>query len=351
MSEETRVDIARGSKMRAIGFRRYGPPEVMEELELPRPELAPGEILIKVAAAGVNPADWALRGGRLRPFVRLGLPFVPGSDVAGLVEATGAGVTGFVPGEAVYAMTPTSEGGAYAEYVAVDAGNVARLPSGISLREAAGVPLASLTALQALRDVANLQVGEHVLIHGASGGVGTFAVQIARAMGARVTAVCSGRNVGLVRDLGVDEVIDYTSEDVSAEGQRYDAIFGAVNTLPLSSWRRTLRPGGRVVTVNPLFANQTVGGVVRALFRVRLKGVLVRPSGADLATVGDWISAGKVRPVIDQSYPLAEAAAAHRYSESRRVRGKLVLVVDDHLAGKDVGALSGGEVRESGAAS
>ena len=142
--------------MWAVGFRRYGPPEVLEELELPRPEPGAGEVLIRVAAAGVNPADWALRGGSLRPFVRLELPFVSGSDVAGVVEAAGVGAEGFVPGEAVFAMTPTSRGGAYAEYVAVGADNVARVPYGLTLEEAAAVPLVGLTALQALRDKAGL---------------------------------------------------------------------------------------------------------------------------------------------------------------------------------------------------
>jgi NADPH:quinone reductase-like Zn-dependent oxidoreductase len=317
--------------IRAFGFRRYGPPEVLETLEVPLPEPGPGEVLIRVAAAGVNPADWALRSGRLRPFVRLKLPFVPGSDVAGVVEETGEGVTKFVPGEAVYAMTPTTEGGGYAEYVVVSADNAARVPSGISLGEAGAVPLVSLTALQALRDKAELASGEHVLIHGASGGVGSCAVQIAKRLGARVTAACSGRNVELVRGLGADEVVDYTSEDAAARGPRYDVVFGAVNILPILRWRQALRPGGRIVTVNPLFENGVLGRLVRVIGRVRLEGVLVQPSGADLETVGTWISAGIIRPIIDRSYPLSDAASAHRYSESRRVRGKLVLVVDERL--------------------
>jgi NADPH:quinone reductase-like Zn-dependent oxidoreductase len=330
--------------MWAVGFRRYGPPEVLESLELPQPEPGPGEILIRVAAAGVNPADWALRGGKLRPFVRLELPFVSGFDVAGVVEETGAGVKMFVPGEAVYAMTPTTTGGAYAEYVTVAADSVARAPLGLSLGEAAAVPLVALTALQALRDKAGLAAGEHVLIHGASGGVGSFAVQISKAMGAQVTAVCSGRNVELVRDLGADEVVNYTSEDVAARGPRYEVVFGAVNTLPILRWRRALRPGGKIVTVNPLFENGVLGGLAGAIGGVRLEGVLVQPSGADLETVGAWISTGKIRPVIDRSYPLSDAAAAHRYSESRRVRGKLVLVVDERLASASAESFSPGEV-------
>ena len=330
--------------MRAFGFRRYGPPDVLEMLEVPRPEPGPGEVLISVAAAGVNPADWALRAGRLRPFVRLELPFISGSDVAGVVEETGEGVTKFVPGEAVYAMTPTTTGGAYAEYVAVATDRVAKVPSGLSLEEAAAVPLAALTALQALRDKAELATGKHVLINGASGGVGTFAVQIAKTFGARVTAACSGRNVELVRGLGADEVIDYNSDDIAPAGPRYDVVFGAVNTLPLLRWRRALRPEGKIVTVNPLFENAVVAQLAGAIGRVRLEGVLVRPSGADLETVGAWISDGKVRPVIDCSYPLHDAATAHRYSESRRVRGKLVLVVDEQLAGTEAGSFSTGEV-------
>ena len=329
--------------MRAVGFRRYGAPEVLEELEVARPAPRLGEVLLKVAAAGVNPADWALRGGRLRPFVRLKLPFVPGSDVAGVVEAVGPGVTRFGPGEAVYAMTPTSEGGGYAEYVAVAEDHVARVPPGLSLGEAAAVPLVSLTALQALRDRAGLAAGDHVLINGASGGVGSFAVQISKAMGARVTATCSARNAELVRGLGADEVLDYAGDGATG-GPRYDVIFGAVNTLPISRWRRALPPGGRIVTVNPLFENAVLAWLARVVGRVRLEGVLVRPSGADLETISAWISAGEVRLVIDRGYSLSEAVEAHRYSESRRVRGKLVLVVDGQLASASAESFSSGEV-------
>ena len=191
----------------------------------------------------MNPADWALRGGRLRPFVRLKLPFVSGSDVAGVIEAVGAAMTKFVPGETVYAMTPTTTGGAYAEYVTVAADNVARVPSGLSLEEAAAVSLVALTALQALRDKAELMAGDHVLINSASGGVGSFAVQISKAMGAQVTAMCSERNIELVRGLGADEIIDYTRGDITAARPRYDVVFSAVNTLPFLRWRRALRPG------------------------------------------------------------------------------------------------------------
>lgn len=318
--------------MRAVAFRRYGPAEVLEEVEVPRPEPGRGEVLIRSAAAGVNPADCALRGGQLRLFARLKLPFVPGSDVAGVVEAVGDGVSRFAVGDTVFAMTPSTAGGCYAEYVAVDEENAARVPEGLALAEAGAVPLASLTALQALRDVAGLKAGEGVLIHGASGGVGTFAVQIAKAMGARVTAVCSGRNAGLVRDLGADEVLDYEADDPGAGGRRFDRIFGAVNVLPLRSWRRVLKAGGSVATVNPVFAGGSPRLLARLATGVGPRGVFVKPSGADLETMAAWISAGSIRPVVEHSYPIQDAAQAHRRSETKRTRGKLVLVVDEALA-------------------
>lgn len=327
--------------MRAVGFRRYGPPEVLETLEVARPEPARGEVLIRVAAAGVNPADWALRDGRLRLFARLKLPFVCGSDVAGVIEAVGPGVDGFRPGDAVYAMLPTLSGGGYAEYAAVVGRDVAHAPPELSFAEAAAVPLAALTALQALRDEAGLEPGEHLLVNGASGGVGTFAVQIARAMGARVTAVASGRNAGLVHDLGAEEFLDYTTEEIGAGAARYDKVFDAAGAVTFGRWRRVLRRGGVAVTVNPARGNPAARALSRLTGRGRrLRSVFVQPSGADLETLGAWISAGSVKPVVDRCYPLEEAAAAHRYSETRRARGKLVLIGDERLAAEKVGSSS-----------
>jgi NADPH:quinone reductase-like Zn-dependent oxidoreductase len=323
--------------MQAIGFRRYGGPEALESLEASAPTLAPDAVLIQVAAAGVNPADWALRSGRLRFAVRLKLPFVPGSDVAGLVAAVGPGVTRFRPGDAVYAMLPTSAGGGYAPYAAVAEREAASAPPGLSFAEAAAVPLAGLTALQALRDHAGLAAGARVLINGASGGVGSFAVQIAKAMGARVTAASSRRNAELARGLGADEVIDYTSEDVTAAGAGYDVILDTASTHPFGRWRRALAPKGVVVTVAPTPANFVVARLTRLGGGRRLEMFLVRPSGADLELLSGWITSGRVRPLIDRYYPLADAIAAHRHSESRRARGKLVLLVEPELARESVG--------------
>jgi len=318
--------------MQAIGFRRYGSAEALENLEVAKPDLGPGEVLVRVAAAGVNPADWALRRGQLRPFVRLKFPFVPGSDVAGVVEAAGPGTSRFRPGDAIFAMTPSTSGGGYAEFVRVSEADAALVPPNLTLSEAAAVPLAALTALQALRDKAGLRTGSHALVYGASGGVGSFAVQISKGIGARVTAVASGRNAEMVRGLGADEVLDYERDDVLAGGERYDVVFDAVNTLKFGSARRVLREGGVYVTVNPFVGGLNPGWLARFRGGRRVESVFVRPSGADLETLAAWIQAGKVRPVIDRSYGLSDAVEAHRYSETQRARGKILLLVDEDLA-------------------
>lgn len=317
--------------MQAIAFTRYGSADVLQPLTLPIPTPAPDGVLVRTAAAGINPADWRLRSGQFRRVIRLRLPFVPGSDIAGVVAAVGPAVTRFRPGDRVYAMLPVATAGGYAEYAAVPERDLALAPPALTLSEAAAVPLAGLTALQALRDQARLQAGEHVLIYGASGGVGTFAIQVAKALGARVTAVCSGRNAGLARELGADEVRDYRQEEVTAGPASYDLVFDAVNGHSYRAWRRALRPGGRLVTVNPLLENRVFRWLGARVAGYRVGGLLVRPSGADLEELAGLVAAGKVRPVLDQTFPLTEAAAAQEYSATERARGKLVLVVDPGL--------------------
>src|SRR3712207_4006324 len=275
-------------KMRAVGIRRYGPPEVLEPLEVERPEPGPTGVLIRVVAAGVNPADCLLRSGGLRFVARQKMPFVPGADVAGVVEAVSPDVTRFGVGDPVYAMLPNTAGGGYAGYAVAAEGTVAAIPPGLTFGEAAGVPLAALTALQALRDEANLAAGGRVLVNGASGGVGTFAVQISRAMGARGTAVASGRNADLVRGLGADEVLDYTREDATAGEARYDAVFDAVNVLAFRNVRRVLKPNGVFVTVNPFIGRLSPGWLARLREGRRIRSFLVRPDGADLEKIGAW---------------------------------------------------------------
>ncbi len=316
--------------MKAIGFHRFGPPDVLEMLEVPKPMVTPTSVLIRVAATSVNPGDWQIRNGRFRFFIRSKLPFVLGADVAGVVESVGSAVTRFRPGDTVYAMLPLAAGGGYAEYAVADEKLVAAIPPSISLPEAAGIPLAALTALQALRDKARIQNGSQLLINGASGGVGLFALQIAKIMGARVTAVCSERNADLVRSLGADEVRDYTREDVTTGNEHYDVVFDTRNNHPFWQWQRILRQKGVLVSVNPVLRNP----ITRLLFALkgqRIESVFVQPSGADLETLSEWIGTGQLRPVIDKYYPLADAVAAHLYSETKRARGKLVLIVDEKL--------------------
>ncbi|HZA17884.1 MAG TPA: NAD(P)-dependent alcohol dehydrogenase [Pseudonocardiaceae bacterium] len=321
-----------GPTMRAVGIRRYGPPEALTELEVERPHPAPAHVLVRVAAAGVNPADCLLRSGRLRFAARQKMPFVPGADVAGLVEEVGADVTRFRVGDPVYAMLPNTAGGGYAEYAVAAEDTVALVPSSLTLSEAAGVPLAALTALQALRDQANLTAGDHLLVNGASGGVGTFAVQIAQAIGATVTAVTSGRNTEVARELGADEVLDYTRDDITDGGARYDVVLDGANVLPFRKARRILKTDGVFVTVNPILGRLSPSWLARFRDGKRIRSVLVEPDGTDLEALGTWIASGKLRPVIERTYPLSDAEIAHRRSESRRVRGKLVLVVNADLA-------------------
>lgn len=326
--------------MQAVFYRQYGSADVLEVGYVPVPALTPDSVRIRVVAAGVNPADAVIRRGDLKLFTGRKFPKIPGNDVAGVVEAVGMNVTRFQPGDAVYAMTPNFAGGGYAQQVVVAAANVAHLTSPLTFAEAAAVPLTALTALQGLRDNIGLQPGMHLLINGASGGVGTFAVQMAKVMGAQVTAAASGRNLDFVRELGADKVLDYTRQNVT-EGAQYDAVLDAAGVYSFAAWRGVLRPRGVVATVNPGFGNPLA--VLRARFDrdgKRLRAFLVKPSGADLDVVGAWIAAGDIRPIVEQTYALTDAIAAQRQIETKRTRGKIVLIVDAALAGVTPAAAS-----------
>lgn len=316
--------------MRAISFASYGPADVLHSVHIPVPVPGPGQVLVRVAAAAVNPADWRVRRGDLRRFLRLRLPFVPGIDLAGVVEAAGAGVPQEWVGRAVCAMQPAKAGGAYAEYAVVDLDHIAPAPAGHSLLVAAALPLCGLTALQALRR-GDLTAGQRLLVHGASGGVGTMAVQLGRVTGAEVTAVTSTRNVDVVTALGAHEVLDYTRQELPRAGD-FDVVLDAANHLP---WRRAvslLRPGGTAVSVNPTVGLLAPDWLAWTRGGRRVHSVLVRSNGEDLTWLAERVSSGEVRPVVERTYPLAEATQAHLRSETGRVRGKLVLVVDEALA-------------------
>jgi NADPH:quinone reductase-like Zn-dependent oxidoreductase len=313
--------------MKAVEVREYGTPEVLQIHEIATPQPAPHEVLIRVAAASVNPADWLLRSGGLRFFTKL--PFVLGSDVAGVVASVGSAVKEFQPGDAVYSMLPTNKGGGYAEYAVADAAHIARIPANLTFIEAAAVPLTALTALQYLQK-AELKPGQQILINGAAGGVGSFAVQIAKAMGAQVTGTASSRNQDFICELGADTALNYESPDFLYNGQWYDVIFDTANVLRLPKVRHALKPNGLFLSVNPIAGNPLSKLAARLRGR-RVESLLVKPSGEDLALLSTWLQQGTIRPIVDQTYALEDVAMAHQRSETKHVRGKLVLVVDPTL--------------------
>ena len=322
--------------MKAITYTRYGSPDVLRLEEVAKPTPRANEVLVQICAASVNAYDW--RYVRADPFlVRLvGGLFKPrnprlGADIAGQVEAVGSDVTQFRPGDEIYGDLAASGNGAFAEYIAVPEQALALKPANLIFEQAAAVPMAAVTALQALRDGGKIRAGHQVLINGASGGVGTFAVQIAKAFGAEVTAVCSTRNVALVRSLGANHIIDYTREDITRSAQRYDLILAVNGYHPLWAYRRMLRPEGRYIMTGgegaQLFETLLFGPLMSLVGRKRLAPFTATPSSKDLLVMKELLEAGKVVPVIDRCYPLDETAEAIRYLEGEHARGKVVITV------------------------
>jgi NADPH:quinone reductase-like Zn-dependent oxidoreductase len=326
--------------MKAIVYRCYGSPDVVKLEDVAKPTPTDGRVLVKVHAASVNPLDWHYMRGDpyiMRIGVGLGTPTDTrlGVDFAGTVEAVGKNVTRFKPGDEVFG----GKGGAFAEFVSVrDNGALVPKPANLTFEQAAAVPVAAVTALQALRDQGKLQPGQKVLINGASGGVGTFAVQIAKALGADVTAVCSTRNVELVRSLGADHVIDYTHEDFTKGGQSYDLILDAVGNRSLLENRHVLNPSGIYVGIGG--GRPSDGGFIGPLIGP-IKELVLSPfvsqkfvtfeaelNKEDLTILSDLMQAGKVTPVIDRRYKLSDTAEAIRYLEQGHARGKVVITLE-----------------------
>lgn len=319
--------------MNAIVYERYGSPDVLTLREIEVPEVGDDGVLVRVRAASVNAYDWHLMRGEPFP-ARLGSGLrrpktrVLGIDVAGQVEAVGRNVTEFRPGDEVFG----NPGRAFAEYARGRAHGFVSKPDNLTFEQAAAVPVAGLTALQGLRDKGELRPGQMVLINGASGGVGTFAVQIAKVLGGDVTGVCSTRNVELVRSLGADRVIDYTRDDFTRSGVRYDLIFDIAGSRPLQACRRVLAPAGRLVVVGGpsgrwIRPTQRFlqAAVLSPFGSARMLPFLSRHSHADLVFLRDLLEAGKITPVIDRTFPLSETADAIRYVETGHARGKVVI--------------------------
>ncbi len=300
--------------MKAIVYTKYGPPDVLQFKEVEKPGPNDGEILVKIHAASVNTLDLATRGPFLARIITGGLrkPKDPrvGADIAGRVEAVGSNVTQFQPGDEVFGAGT----GSFAEYASVPENRVALKPTNSSFEEAAAIPVAAITALQGLRDKGQIQPGQKVLINGASGGVGTFAVQIAKAFGAEVTAVCSTRNLDMVRSIGADHVIDYNQADVTRTGQRYDLILASKAHL-----------------YQALLQALLLGPLISRAGRQKMGFMgIAKINQKDLVYVKELIEAGKVVPVIETRYPLRETAEALRYLEEGHARGKVVITVEQN---------------------
>ena len=323
--------------MKAIVYHEYGSPDVLKCEEVEKPVPKPDEVLIQIRAAAVNPLDWRLMKGEprlMRVMARLlKMPIGrPGVDVAGEIEAVGRNVTQFKPGNAVFGACR----GAFAEYGCPRESGIAMKPDNVTFEQAACVNVAGLTALQGLRDKGKIQPGSNVLINGAAGGVGTFAVQIAKSFGAHVTGVCSTRNVDMVRSIGADEVIDYTRNDFTTSEQRYDLILDTVGNHSFSECRRVLNTAGRYVGIGGPH-DVSLMGLLAPMIRDLLLSVFVsqkavmfiaKSSQDDLTLLGELVATGRLRPVIDSRYSLSDAPNAVRHVEEGHARGKVIITLD-----------------------
>lgn len=322
--------------MKAIVYKKYGPPDVLKVTEVEKPIPKDNEVLVKVHASSVNFGNLVLLKGE--PFLArfaFGLfkpkYAIPGGDIAGTVEAVGKDVTQFQPGDEVFGDLSGCGWGGYAEYAAVPEMALALKPANLSYEEAAAVPMAGVTALQSLRDKGRIQPEQKVLINGASGGVGTFAVQIAKSYGAEVTGVCSTRNVDILQTLGADNVIDYSKEKFTENNQSYDLILGVNGHQPLADYKRALKHNGIFVHVGgsgaQMFQAMTVGAWISKTSSKKMGTFLQRANQNDLVLLKELIEAGKVKPIIDKQFAFSEVAEAFRYFEQGHAQGKVVITI------------------------
>ncbi len=323
--------------MKAIVNSKYGSPDILELKEVAKPSPNKDEVLIKSHAASANAGDWHILRGS--PFLMRLMGFglfkpkytILGTDVAGTIEAVGENVTQFKVGDEVFGDLSLNGYGGYAEFVCTRESSIALKPRNCSFEEAASIPTAAVTALQGLRDHGKIAAGQKVLINGASGGIGTFAVQIAKAFDTEVTAVCSSRNLEMVRSIGADHVVDYTKENFTKSGKQYDLILAANGYHPISDYERALASGGRYVMT---------GGATKQLFEAMLRGpwisrrgtkklgnAMIKPNQKDLIFLKELVEAGKIKPVIEKTYSLSEVPDAVRYIESGHARGKFVIKI------------------------
>jgi NADPH:quinone reductase-like Zn-dependent oxidoreductase len=310
--------------MNAIRIHNYGGPEVLRYEEAPRPRIKKGEVLLRVHAAGVNPLDRKVRAGELKEIIQHKLPLIPGWDVSGVVEEVGVGVSQFKRGDEVFAMSDPMRDGGYADYIAVREAMVAMKPKSLHHVRAAAVPLSALAAWRSLFDLGHLQSGQRILIHGGSGGVGHFAVQLAKWKGAHVLATASKKNQELLRKLGADEIIDYTSQKFEDVAHKIDIVLDTIGGETQERSWGVLKKGGVLISlVQPPSEGKAKQFGVRGIM------CSLRPDGAQLATIAALIDSAKLRPAIDRILPLSEAQRAHELSQNGHVLGKIVLRVKD----------------------
>ena len=324
---KNRVGTSEMELMKAVRIHDYGPPEVLQYEDAPRPKPAPGEVLIRVHAAGVNPADWKVREGHLRQLVQNKLPLILGWDLSGVIEEVGANPAAngrFKKGDEVFSKPDTSRDGAYAEYIVVRESEVALKPKSLHHVYAAAVPLAGLTAWQALFDAAKLQSGHRILIHGAAGGVGHYAVQLAKWKGAHVIATASTKNHDLLRKLGADETIDYTTQKFESIVRDVDVVLDTIGGETQERSWQVLKKGGILASLVQSPSEQKAKAIgVRAAF------VWSQPNGNELDEIAVLIDSGNLKIVLDRILPLSEARRAHELSQSGHARGKIVLRVKE----------------------
>lgn len=310
--------------MKALAIRQYGGPEQLQIMETALPKPGRGEVLVRIHAAGVNPVDYKIRNGSLSWITGRKFPKILGGDIAGVVEQAEKDSV-YKPGDRVFAML-SMKGGGYAEFVTVKETQLCLIPEVISMQDAAATPLAALTALQGLRIGGEIGAGDKILINGASGGVGSFAVQLAKAMGAHVTAVCSGKNVDFVKTLGADEVIDYTKQDFTDTDNNFKKVFDAVAKSSFNKCKSIMDEDGTYITTLPspgIFLHK----ILNILRKQKAAAVLAKPLGTDLTYIADLMNKGVVQVYVQKAFPLAEGAEAHKLIETERVQGKIVLTV------------------------
>ena len=313
--------------MKAILTKEYGNADVLKLAEIDKPIIGDGEVLIQVIITSVNPMEWKVRNGEMKMMTGKTPPEILGSDFSGIVSKIGSSITGFKKGDEVYGMTDGLKGGAYAEYLKINEDMFAIKPGNLSFDEAASLPMVAQTAYQALVHKAQVKKGDHILINGCTGGVGSVAVQIAKALGCTVTGVCSTKNIEFAKSLGADHIIDYKKDDLLENENSYDSIFDTIGNHSFAEFKKTLKAGGVCVTTSPTIPAMLFGSVLNLFRSKKAKIIMVASSKQDLDAIRTMFQNAQIKPQIAHTFPIEEIKDAHNLSEKGRVVGKIVLKI------------------------